>query len=79
MEEEGAGRTRHHVSAGGCLHGDATYASKNNVKACRERGLDPLIRFKVSSTARGKGTGDAWGMVIRNQFGDSTGSSIWKM
>ena len=54
---------------GGCLYGDAAYASRYNVKACRERGLAPIIRLKASSTTRGKGTGDAWGMTVRDQLG----------
>ena len=68
-----------YVSAGGCLYGDAAYASRGNVKACRERGLDPLTKLKVSSTARGKGTGDTCGMAIQDQFGGSAGSPIWKL
>lgn len=39
------------------------------VKACRERGLAPIIKLKASSTTRGKGAGDTWDMAARDQLG----------
>ena len=53
-------------------YGDAAYASRDIIKACRERSVDPLIRLKVSSTPRGRGAGDTWGMAVRDQLGGSS-------
>ena len=53
------------------MYGDATYASRDNLKACRDSNVTPLIKLKVSSTPKGKGAGDVWGMAVRNQFGGS--------
>ena len=64
---------------GCCLYGDAAYASRNNVTACRDRSVDSCIKLKVSSLARGKGTGDAWGIAVREQLGGSADSHVWKM
>ena len=52
-------------------YGDGAYASRDNLKACRERNVTPLIKLKVSSTPKGKGAGDVWGMAVRDQFGGS--------
>ena len=57
-------------------YGDAAYASRDIIKACRERSVDPLIRLKVSSTPRGRGAGDTWGMAVRNQLGGSVSNRI---
>ena len=65
--------------AGCCLYGDAVYASRDNMKACREHGLDLIIRLKVGSTARGKGAGDAWGTAVRDQLDGSACSPIGKL
>ena len=67
------------VDAGCCLYGDAAYASRDNVTACRDRGADSRIKFVVDSRGRGKGAGDAWGMAVREQLGGSADSRVWKM
>ena len=67
------------ADAGCCLYGDAAYASRNNMTACRDRGVDSRIKLKVNSMARGKGTGDAWGIAVRKQLGGSADSHVWKM
>ena len=67
------------ADAGCCLYGDAAYASRDNVTACRDRGVDSRIKIGVNSSGHGKGTGDAWGMAVREQFGGSADSRVWKM
>ena len=67
------------ADAGCCLYGDAAYASRSNVTACGDRGVDSRIKLRVNSTARGKGTGDAWGIAVRKQLGGSADSHVWKM
>ena len=52
-------------------YGDSAYASRDNLKACRDRNVTPFIKLKVSSTPKGKGAGDVWGMAVRDQFGGS--------
>ena len=44
-----------------------------------DRGVDSRIKLRVNSTARGKGTGDAWGIAVRKQLGGYAGSHVWKM
>ena len=53
------------------MYGDGAYASRDNLKACKERNVTPLIKLKVSSTPKGKGAGDVWGTAVRDQFGGS--------
>ena len=60
-------------------YGDAAYASRDIIKACRERSVDPLIRLKVSSTPRGGGAGDTWGMAVRDQLGGSVSNRIGRL
>ena len=67
------------ADAGCCLYGDAAYASRSNVTACGDRGVDSCIKLRVNSTARGKGTGDAWEIAVRKQLGRSADSHMWKM
>ena len=68
-------RTSESGRAGGSTrcsaYGDGDGASKDNLKACRDRNVVPLIKLKVSSTPKGKGAGDVWGMAVRDQFGGS--------
>ena len=49
-------------------YGDGAYASRDNLKACKERNVTPLIKLKVSSTPKGKGAGDVWGMAVRTSL-----------
>ena len=65
--------------AGCCLYEDAAYASRDNVTACRDRGVESRIKLGVNSSGRGKGTGDAWGMAVREQLDGSADSRVWKM
>ena len=67
------------ADAGCCLYGDAAYASRDNVTACRDRGVDPHIKLGISSRGREKGTGDEWGMAVREQLGGSADSRVWEI
>ncbi len=59
------------VPKGISILGDGAYASRNIHKECKNRGITPLIRLGINSTARGKGSGDAWGLAVRDQLGGS--------
>ncbi len=54
---------------GKILLADGGYGSRKNVAECHKRGIKPLIRLLISCTAKGKGTGDKWGMLVRWQLG----------
>ncbi len=54
---------------GKILLADGAYGSRKNVAECHKRGIKPLIRLLTSCNARGKGTGDKWGMLVRWQLG----------
>ena len=41
--------------------------------------MDSCIKLRVNSMARGKGTGDAWGIAVRKQLGGYAGNHAWKM
>ena len=66
-------------SHGACLLADGAYASRANVQACRDRGIRPLIPVQARCTARGRGTGDAWGDAVREQLGGSPETRIGRM
>lgn len=51
------------------LLGDAAYGSRKNIAACARAGMAPGILHKINVTARGKGSGDAWGESVRDQLG----------
>ena len=53
------------------LMADAAYGSRENISACARAGVTPGIMHKINVTARGKGSGDAWGMTVRDQLGGS--------
>ncbi len=55
---------------GTILLADGGYGSRKNVSECHKRGIRPLIRLLTSCNAKGKGTGDKWGMLVRSQLGD---------
>ena len=59
--------------------GDVTYSSRDNVTACRDRGVNSCIKLGVNSMGRGKCTGDAWGMAVREQLGGSADSRVWRV
>ena len=67
------------ADAGCCLYGDAAYASRDNVTACRNRGVESRIKIGVNSSGCGKGTCDAQGMAVKEQLGGSADSRVWKM
>ena len=53
------------------LLGDAAYGSRKNIAACARAGVVPGIMHKINVTARGRGSGDAWGESVRDQLGGS--------
>ena len=44
------------------IYGDAAYGSRDSVAACACAGVVPGILHRINVTARGKGSGDAWGV-----------------
>ena len=40
--------------------------------ACARAGIVPGILHRINVTARGKGSGDAWGVSVRDQLGGSS-------
>ncbi len=57
---------------GTILFADGAYGSRKNISECHKHGIRPLIRLLTSCTARGKGTGDKWGMLVKSQLGDGS-------
>ena len=53
------------------LLGDAAYGSRENITACARAGMAPGIMHGINVTARGKGSGGAWGESVRDQLGGS--------
>ena len=53
------------------LLGDAAYGSRKNIAACARARVTPGILHTINVTARGKGSGDAWGISVRDQLGGS--------
>ncbi|MBI1658899.1 MAG: hypothetical protein IS632_09060, partial [Thaumarchaeota archaeon] len=51
------------------IYGDAAYGSRYSVAACACAGVVPGILHRINATARGKGSGDAWGVSVRDQLG----------
>ena len=66
-QDSGAG----HADARCCLYRGASYASGDNVTACRDRGVDSRIKIGVNSRGRGKGTCDA--------MGDGSQGTAWRI
>jgi len=54
---------------GAVLLADCGYASRANVAECARLNVTPNIRLPVNRTARGRGSGDAWGLLLRRQQG----------
>ena len=46
------------------------------MQACQDMGIRPPIPVQTRCTARGKGTGDAWGKAVREQLGGSPETRI---
>ena len=53
------------------VFGDAAYGSRDSVDACARAEAASGILYKINVTARGKGSGDAWGVSVRDQLGGS--------
>ena len=51
------------------VYGDAAYGSRDSMAACAWAGVVPGILHRTNVTARGKGSGDAWGVSVRDQLG----------
>ena len=62
-------------AAADIIYGDAAYGSRCNVAACARVGIVPGILHRINVTARGKGSGDAWGVSVRDQLGGSPGAT----
>ena len=58
-------------AAADIVYGDAAYGSRYNVRACARAGVVPGILHRINVTARNKGSGDAWGVSVRDQLGGS--------
>ena len=50
------------------IYGDVAYGSRCNMAACACAGIVPGIPHGISATARCKGSGDAWGVSVRDQL-----------
>ncbi len=66
-------------SHGARLIADGAYASRDNMRRCRDMGVGPIIPVKVASTARGKGAGGAWGEAVRDQLGGGPEARVDRM
>ena len=53
------------------MFGDAAYGSRENVAACKQAGMTSGILHRNDVTARGKGSGDAWGVSVRERLRES--------
>ena len=51
------------------VYGDAAWGARYNVAACASAGAVPGILHRINVTARGKGSGYAWGVSVRDQLG----------
>ena len=56
-------------AAADIVYGDAAYGSRDSVAACARAGVVPGILHRINVTARNKGSGDAWGISVRDQLG----------
>ena len=65
----GGGAPRGAHDAPDVVLGDAAYGSRENAAACARAQMVPGILHKINVTARGKGSGDAWGESVRDQLG----------
>ena len=57
------------------IYGDAVYCSRDSVAACACAGVIPGILHRINVTARGRGSGDAWGISVRDHRGGSPGAT----
>lgn len=56
--------------------GDGAYGSRHNVRACGERGVDPVFRFQITTTTGNLGGGRAWSGLVREQLGTKRGDGM---
>ena len=61
-------------AAADIVYGDAAYGSRDNVAVCARAGVVPGILHRINVTARGKGSGDAWGVSVRELGGSPEAS-----
>ncbi len=54
---------------GRILPADGGYCSRKNAAECHGCCIRPLIRLLTSCNARGRGSGDKWGRLVRWQLG----------
>jgi len=54
---------------GAVLPAGGGYASRANAAECARPSVTPDMRLPASRTARGRGSGDAWGLPLRRQQG----------
>ena len=59
------------ADAGCCLYGDAAYASRSNVTACGDRGVDSRIKLRVNSTGARERD--------RLRMGDRSQEAAWRI
>ncbi len=55
--------------AGRVIYASSAYASRLNLRLCRECGVVPFIRMKKNTATAGRGHGDVWGGSVRGQRG----------
>lgn len=58
---------------GAVLLADGGYASRANAAECARLNITPNIRLPASRTARGRGSGKAWGLPVRCRQGADPG------
>ena len=56
-------------AAADIIYGNAAYGSRYNVAACARVDIVPGILHRINVTARGKGSGAAWGISVSDQLG----------
>ena len=64
---------------GASLLADGAYASRENTQLCSDLGIRTMIPIRTDCTARGKGTGDAWGIAVREQLGGDQSARVDKL
>ncbi len=55
--------------AAAVMYADGAYGSRENIKMLDDLDIITNITVNINSTARGKGSGDAWGLLVRRHLG----------
>ena len=55
--------------AAAVMYADGAYGSRENIKMLDDLDIITNIKVNINSTALGKGSGDAWGLLVRRQLG----------